>query len=67
MEYEYINRRLREAAGEVVGVDYRIYINEIGDKIGYAYSRVDGISETEYKERKKEVKLSIARKLHLLD
>ena len=67
MEYEYINRRLVYAAEEIVGSEYRIYIREIGEKIGYAYSEIDGVSETEYKERKKEVKLNIARRLHLLD
>ena len=67
MEYEYINRRLRDAAIEIVGADFEHYINEIGNKIGYAYSKINGISETEYKERKREVKLNIAKKLHLLD
>lgn len=67
MEYEYINRRLSDAAREIVGKDFRTYIHEIGERIGYAYSRVDGLSETDYKIKKKEVKLNIARKLHLLD
>ena len=67
MEYEYINRRLVDAAREIVGESYGIYIKEIGERIGYAYSRVDGLSETDYKIKKKEVKLNIARKLHLLD
>ena len=57
MEYEYINRRLADAATEIVGDDFEIYINEIGNKIGYAYSEIDDISETEYKVLKKEVKL----------
>lgn len=67
MEYEYINRRLRDAASEIVGYESELYIDEIGKKIGYAYSGVCGISETEYKVKKKEVKLNIAKKLHLLD
>ena len=67
MEYEYINRRLIEAAKEVVGNEYRIYINEIGDKTGYAYSKINYTCETDYKCKKREVKLNIARKLHLLD
>ena len=67
MEYEYLNRRLIDATSEIVGTDYEIYINEIGNRIGYAYSQIDGISETEYKTRKKQVKVNIAKKLHLMD
>ena len=67
MEYQYINGRLVSAAEEIVGREYKTYIHEIGERIGYAYSEIDGISETEYKDRKKEVKLNIARRLHLLD
>lgn len=67
MEYEYINRRIRDGAREVVGDQYKTYVREIGERIGYAYSEVDAISETEYKKRKKETKIHIAKKLHLLD
>ena len=67
MEYEYLNRRLIEAASDVVGDDYETYIDEIGNKVGYAYSEIDDISETEYKQRKREVKISIAKRLHLMD
>ena len=67
MEYEYINRRLVDAAREIVGESYRTYIKEIGERIGYAYSRIDYLSETDYKIKKREVKLNIARKMHLLD
>ena len=67
MEYEYLNRRLAEAASDIVGCEYEIYINEIGERIGYAYSAIENLSETEYKRRKKEVKLNIAKKLHLID
>lgn len=67
MEYEYINRRVAEAAREIVGFDYDIYINEIGNKIGYAKSEVCDVCETEYKRLKKEVKLNVARRLHLFD
>lgn len=67
MEYKYINYKLREAAEEVAGADAAAYINEIGEKIGYAYSKAGAISESTYKSRKKEVKLNIARKLHLID
>ena len=67
MEYEYLNRRLVEAASEIVGGDYETYIDEIGNKVGYAYSEIDDVSETEYKQRKREVKISIAKRLHLMD
>ncbi len=67
MEYEYINRRLVDAAREIVGNSYEIYIKEIGERIGYAYSKIQHLSETDYKVKKREVKLNIARKMHLLD
>lgn len=67
MEYEYINARISEAAREIVGEEFEKYINEIGFSVGYANSEVYGISEKSYKENKKEVKVNIARKLHLLD
>lgn len=67
MEYEYINHRLYNAAAEIVGREAEIYIEEIGSYVGYAHSRIDGVSEVTYKTRKKEVKLNIAKKLHLID
>ena len=67
MEYEYINGRILDAACEVAGGDGEVYIREIGEKTGYAYSKIAGISELTYKARKKEVKLNIAKKLHLID
>ena len=65
MEYKYLNARLREAACEIVGEDGDAYINEIGGKIGYANSSVN-VSESTYKQLKKEVKVNIAKKLHLI-
>ena len=67
MEYEYINRRIEDATREIVGDDFEIYIREIGEKVGYAYSEIPDVSESEYKKTKKEVKVNIAKKLHLLD
>ena len=67
MEYEYINRRIAHASREIVGDDYNIYIYEIGQRIGYANSSVGDISETDYKIKKRLVKMNIARKMHLLD
>ena len=68
MEYEYIDSILLRAAGEVAGEsDAERIIAEIGERVGYAYSAIDGVSESTYKIMKKEVKLNIARKLHMLD
>ncbi len=67
MEYEYINGIIADAASEIVGGDFEIYINEIGEMRGYAGSDAYGISESRYKQLKKEVKINIAKKLHLLD
>ncbi|MBQ1260670.1 MAG: hypothetical protein IIX96_01495 [Clostridia bacterium] len=68
MEYDYINKRIYEAAAEVVGeADAELYIAEIGEKIGYAKSGAPLISEVSYKRKKSEVKRNIALKLHLTD
>lgn len=67
MEYEYINGRIADAAREVVGDDFEVYIEEIGESRGYAGSDILDISESTYKNYKKEVKINIARKLHLID
>ena len=68
MEYKYLNYRIFEGAAEIVGERYAaLYINEIGRKIGYASSAHDAVCERVYKEEKQEVKINVARKLHLLD
>ena len=67
MEYEYINERISTAAMEIVGRDFEIYIREIGDGRGYARSAVIDVSESSYKRFKREVKINIAKKLHLMD
>jgi len=68
MEYRYINCRMEEAAAEIVGDRLAtVFIEEIGEGVGYAGSRVDCMTEPQYKRRKLDVKLNIARKLHLLD
>ena len=68
MEYRYINYQMADAAAEISGERLApIYIEEIGNKIGYAHSQVDCVSETTYKEDKQSIKINIARKLHLLD
>ena len=67
MEYEYMNSRISDAAREIAGDDFETYINEIGLCKGYAKSEVEYVSEYEYKRTKKEVKVNIARKMHLID
>lgn len=67
MEYEYINRKINEAAIEVAEDDYELFIKEIGDSRGYARSKVFDISESTYKRKKQEIKINIARKLNLID
>ena len=67
-EFRYLNFKILEAVGEVVEEQYvRIYINEIGENIGYANTKLEMLSEVAYKQRKKEVKENIAKKLHLED
>ncbi len=68
MEYKYMNYMLKIAADEIVGPrESEIYIKEIGECCGYAKSRVLYSSETAYKKAKREVKVNIAKKLHLID
>ena len=67
-ELRYLNYKIREATAQIVGeARAELFIREIGGRIGYAKSGVDGISETTYKEAKREVKLGIARGLYLLN
>ncbi len=68
MEYKYINYRLKEAADEIAGGHRgEAFINEIGKKLGYAYSNIEYISETTYKQIKRDIKLNMAKKMHLID
>ena len=67
MEYKYMNYRIYEAAAEIVSERYaRLYIDEIGGKVGYAKTAHPAISERMYKIEKQEVKINIAKKLHLI-
>lgn len=66
MEYKYLNVKILEAAEEVAGERLApIFIKDIGERVGYAYTEAYFLSESTYKRQKKEVKLEIARKLHL--
>ena len=68
MEYEYLNRRIFTAARELCEreEDALGYIEEIGERRGYAKSRFT-VSEKTYKVKKREVKLNILRRLYLLE
>ena len=68
MEYRYLNFKIYDAAAEIVGErDAVTFINEIGRKSGYAQTELFTVSETAYKIRKREVKVNIAKRLHLRD
>lgn len=65
-EYRYYNFKIYDAAAEIVGEsECELYIKEIGEHVGYAYSSVD-TSEQSYKLRKRLVKERIACALHLV-
>ena len=66
MQYKYLNFKIYEAAAEIVGEgEAELYISEIGERRGYAFSQVEDVSDTTYKDRKKRVKVAIAKKLNL--
>ena len=68
MEYRYLNCRIFEAAMEQTAdrEDALAYIEEIGARRGYAFSRFT-VSEATYKRRKFAIKEGILTKLHLQD
>ena len=67
MECRYLNYRILDAACSVVGAqNAERMIREIGGRVGYVDSALDGMSETTYKIKKKEVKRAIAKRLSLL-
>ena len=66
-EFRYFNFKIYDAVKEVVGEEFVLtYIKEIGENIGYANSELYLLSEVAYKQRKKEVRDNIAKKLHLV-
>ena len=68
MEYRYLNFKVYDAAAEVVGELYAPdMIEEIGAKRGYAKSTIEDYSEKSYKIKKQQIKINIAKKLHLID
>ncbi len=67
MEYRFLNYRIMNAAVEIAGNrDACCFIKDIGQDIGYAASDLWVLSEVCYKERKREVKNNIARRLSLM-
>lgn len=68
MEYIYINSKMLDGAAEVVGAPYaKSFIMDIGRGIGYANTKIDAFSETNYKKSKLAIKRKIAERLNLLD
>ncbi len=68
MEYKYINYNIFTASAEIVGEKYALmYIREIGNKQGFASSEHDAVCESTYKIEKRDVKINIAKRLHLAD
>ncbi len=68
MEYRYLNYRIYNAAAEIVGEIYAPdMIREIGMRRGYAKSAIDDYCEKSYKVKKQQIKMNIAKKLHLID
>ena len=67
MEYRFLNYRIMNAAVEIAGSrDALFFIYDIGNDIGYAASDLYALSESVYKERKREVRDNIARRLSLM-
>lgn len=68
MEYAYLNARIHDAARELCEDEgeARLFIREIGEKRGYAGSETL-LSESVYKQRKREIRYAILRKLHLFE
>ncbi len=67
MEYRFLNYRIMNAAVEIAGTRDAIYlIKDIGENGGYAKSNLCVLSETLYKERKRVLKIHIAKRLSLI-
>lgn len=65
-ELRYYNFKLYEAAAEIVGEELaEVFIYEIGARIGYAGSEVEGMCERTYKTYKRRVKDNMALRLYL--
>lgn len=67
MEYRFLNYRIMNAAIEIAGTrDALSFIDDIGSGLGYAGSGLYALAERVYKERKRDVKYNIAKRLSLI-
>ncbi len=67
-ELVYINMRVLEAVGEIVGgACAEAFIHDIGYKIGYGRSTLGCFSESEYKKYKRSAVQNISKRLFLCD
>ena len=67
-ELVYLNMRLFEAVGEIVGGNLaEAFIHDIGEGIGYARTELAFFSESEYKAQKRIAVQNIAKRLFLCD
>lgn len=67
MEYRFLNYRIMNAAIEIAGTrDALNFICDIGSNVGYSSTKLYALSEAEYKQRKSDVKVNIAKRLSLL-
>lgn len=65
-EFRYLNFKIYDATAEIVGERLaEIFIYEIGNRVGYAKSEIDSMSESTYKIYKKRVKDNLSVRLHL--
>jgi len=67
VELRYINYKLADAVADVV--ERRLiplFIEEIGSRIGFASSKIEGMGESVYKRSKAKIKVNIAKKLYLI-
>ena len=66
-EFRYLNFKIYDAVAEIVGEELaELFIYEIGNKVGYARSEVEAMSESTYKIYKKRVKDNLSVKLYLV-
>ena len=65
-EYRYYNFKIYDAVSEIAGARFADqYIDEIGNRVGYAKSTIGCVSETIYKQYKRLIINNIAKRLHL--
>ncbi|MBQ9070777.1 MAG: hypothetical protein IJY23_05470 [Clostridia bacterium] len=66
-EYIYINSKLLWAAREICGMEFaERFILDIGGRIGYAKTEMEGYSECTYKKHKSDIKINMMKRLNLI-